>query len=35
MISPKQYKAFEAYRKSIGSWHRNVYLGREKKTDAV
>lgn len=35
MVSSKQYKTFEAYRNSIGSWHRNVFLGREKKTDAL
>ena len=35
MVSSKQYKTFEAYRKSIGIWHRNVWRGREKKTDAL
>ena len=35
MVSSKQYKTFETYRKNIGSWYRNVYLGREKKTDAL
>lgn len=35
MVSSKQYKTFEAYRKSIGIWHRNVYTGKEKKTDAL
>ena len=35
MVSPKQYKTFETYRKRIGAWHRNVFLGIEKKTDAL
>ena len=35
MVSQKQYKNSEAYRNSIGTWHRNVFLGREKKTDAL
>ena len=35
MVSSKQYKTFDEYRKSIGEWHRNVFLGREKKTDAL
>lgn len=35
MISSKQYKSFETYRKKIGTWQRNVYLGREKKTDSL
>lgn len=35
MVSPKQYKSFETYRKSIGTWHRDVWRGREKKTDAL
>lgn len=35
MISSKQYKTFETYRKSVGSWQRNVFTGIEKKTDAL
>lgn len=35
MVSVKQYKTFETYRKRIGVWYRNVWRGREKKTDAL
>ncbi len=35
MVSAKLYKSFETYRKKIGAWQRDVYLGREKKTDAL
>lgn len=35
MVSPKEYKKFETYRKRIGVWYRNVWRGREKKTDAL
>ena len=35
MVPSKQYKTFETYRKKISSWNVNVYLGKEKKTDAL
>lgn len=35
MVSTKQYKSFETYRKRIGVWSRNVKQGKEKKVDAL
>ena len=35
MVSAKQYKSFETYRKRVGIWSRNVKQGKEKKTDAL
>lgn len=35
MVSTKQYKAFETYRRRVGLWSRNVNQGKEKKTDAL
>lgn len=35
MISTKQYKSFETYRRRVGLWARNVKQGKEKKTDAL
>lgn len=35
MVSAKQYKSFETYRRRIGLWSRNVKQGKEKKTDAL
>lgn len=35
MISSKQYKSFETYRRHVGLWSRNVNQGKEQKTDAL
>ena len=35
MVSAKQYKSFETYRRHVGLWTRNVNQGKEKKTDAL
>nr|DAM81473.1 MAG TPA: hypothetical protein [Caudoviricetes sp.] len=35
MITAKQYKSFETYRRRVGLWSRNVKQGKEKKTDAL
>lgn len=35
MVSAKQYKSFETYRRHIGLWSRNVKQGKEQKTDAL
>lgn len=35
MVSAKQYKSFETYRRSIGLWSRNARQRKEQKTDAL
>jgi len=35
MVTVKQYKSFETYRRRIGLWSRNVKQGKEPKTDAL